>query len=102
MIETMITAIVHNIKDEIWGRAPSHKPTWSALCLADMGDTGALFVAVPQIGPRNISWMKQGKWVHMAKIGFEKYFMRKMKAGSGEPIYEKYMLKAIGVERLRR
>ena len=40
------------------------------------------------------------KWVHLAKIGFEKYFMRKMKSGNAEPAFEKYVLKALGVERL--
>ena len=65
-----------------------------------MGDTGAAFVAIPQIGPRNVNWFKKGKWVHLAKIAFEKYFIRKMKTGSSEPIYEKYMLKALGITRL--
>lgn len=66
-----------------------------------MGDTGVAFVALPQIPPRNVSWMKKGKWVHLAKVAFEKYFIRKMKKGSSEPIYEKYMLKALGISRLK-
>jgi sulfide:quinone oxidoreductase len=102
MIESMVTAIVHNIKAEIEGREPDTKGTWNAICLADMGDTGAAFVALPQIPPRNVAWMKKGKWVHLAKIAFEKYFIRKMKTGSSEPIYEKYMLKALGIERLQQ
>jgi sulfide:quinone oxidoreductase len=65
-----------------------------------MGDTGAAFVAMPQIGPRNVAWFKKGKWVHFAKIAFEKYFMRKMRTGTSEPVYEKYVLKALGIERL--
>jgi sulfide:quinone oxidoreductase len=40
--------------------------------------------------------------VHYAKIAYEKYFMRKMKTGSSEPVYEKYMLKALGIERLEK
>jgi sulfide:quinone oxidoreductase len=43
-----------------------------------MGDTGAAFVALPQIPPRNVNWFKMGKWVHLAKIAFEKYFIRKI------------------------
>jgi sulfide:quinone oxidoreductase len=39
--------------------------------------------------------------VHLAKIGFEKYFIRKMKKGTSEPVYEKYVMKAIGVEKLK-
>jgi hypothetical protein len=38
-----------------------------------MGDTGAAFVALPQIPPRNV----------------------KLKAGSAEPVYEKIVLKAL-------
>jgi len=100
MIESMVTAIVHNINDDIKGNELSHRGTWNAICLADMGDTGAAFVALPQIPPRNVAWMKKGKWVHLAKIAFEKYFIRKMKKGTSEPIYEKYILKALGINRL--
>ncbi len=100
MIETMVTAIVHNIADELNGRTACTKATWNAICLADMGDTGAAFVALPQIPPRNVNWFKKGKWVHLAKIAFEKYFMRKMRSGNSEPVYEKYVLKALGIVRL--
>ncbi|WP_031256171.1 NAD(P)/FAD-dependent oxidoreductase [Curvibacter lanceolatus] len=100
MIETMVTAIVHNIAADLSGQAANAKGSWNAICLADMGDTGAAFVALPQIPPRNVNWFKKGKWVHLAKIAFEKYFLYKMKTGSSEPVYEKYMLKALGIERL--
>jgi sulfide:quinone oxidoreductase len=43
-----------------------------------MGDTGAAFVALPQIPPRNAN----------------------LKTGSAEPVYEKIVLKALGIERL--
>ena len=33
------------------------------------------FVALPQIPPRNMNWFKKGKWVHLAKIAYEKYIM---------------------------
>jgi sulfide:quinone oxidoreductase len=100
MIESMVSAIVHNIAAELEGKPANAKGTWNAICLADMGDTGAAFVALPQIPPRNVSWFKKGKWVHYAKVAFEKYFIRKMKSGTSEPIYEKYLLKAVGIERL--
>jgi len=100
MIETMVTAIAHNIADELAGRPATAKGTWNAICLADMGDTGAAFVALPQIPPRNVNWFKKGKWVHYAKIAFEKYFMRKMKTGNSDPVYEKYVLRALGIVRL--
>jgi sulfide:quinone oxidoreductase len=100
MIETMVTAIVRNIAAEIAGQPATAKGTWNAICLADMGDTGAAFVALPQIPPRNVNWFKKGKWVHLAKVAFEKYFIHKMKTGSSEPVYEKVVLKALGIERL--
>ena len=34
-------------------------------------------------------------------IAFEKYFMRKIKNGNSEPVYEKYVLKLLGIERLK-
>ncbi len=101
MIESMVTAIVHNIADELSGKEGTTLATWNAICLADMGDTGAAFVALPQIPPRNVAWFKKGKWVHMAKIAFEKYFIRKMKKGTSEPIYEKYILKMLGIGKLK-
>jgi len=102
MIESMITAIVHNIEADLRGLPADWKGTWNAICLADMGDTGVAFVALPQIPPRNVAWMKKGKWVHLAKVAFEKYFIRKMKTGNSEPIYEKYILRLLGIERLER
>ncbi|MBK9955092.1 MAG: NAD(P)/FAD-dependent oxidoreductase [Rhodocyclaceae bacterium] len=100
MIESMVTATVHNIRRAIDGQQPDQQATWNAVCLADFGDNGAAFVAIPQIPPRNVSWFKKGKWVHLAKIAFEKYFLRKMKKGTTEPVYEKYVLKMLGVTRL--
>ncbi|MFZ6725938.1 NAD(P)/FAD-dependent oxidoreductase [Undibacterium sp. MH2W] len=100
MIESMVTAVVHNIEADLKGLPATSKGTWNAICLADMGDTGAAFVALPQIPPRNVAWFKKGKWVHLAKVAFEKYFMHKMKQGTSEPIYEKYVLKMMGIERL--
>lgn len=101
MIESMATAVAHNIRDALQGKEPSTQATWNAICLADMGDTGAAFVAIPQIPPRNVAWMKKGKWVHLAKKAFEKYFINKMKKGTSEPIFEKYILKMLGIDKLK-
>lgn len=101
MIESMVTATAHNIADELAGKEPTHKATLNALCLADFGDSGVAFLAKPQIPPRNVTWSAEGKWVHLAKIIFEKYFMRKIRKGISEPFYERAMLKLIGVVRLK-
>jgi len=102
MIESMVTATAHNIRDELDGKEPSHKGTWNALCLADFGDSGIAFLAMPQIPPRNVQWASRGKWVHWAKIGYEKYFMRKVRKGLSEPFYERLPLKVMGIMRLKK
>ncbi len=101
MIESMVTATAHNIRAVMDGQEPDEKATWNAICLADFGDTGAAFVALPQIPPRNVNWFKEGKWVHLAKVAFEKYFLRKMKKGTTEPLYEKYVLGVMGIKKLK-
>ena len=101
MIESMVTATAHNIQAQLAGKEPHATATWNAICLADFGDSGIAFVALPQIPPRNVNWFAEGKWVHLAKIAFEKYFIRKMKKGTPEPIYERYMLKAMGILKLK-
>ncbi|HYE34811.1 NAD(P)/FAD-dependent oxidoreductase [Methylocaldum sp.] len=101
MIESMVTATAHNIRDELDGKEPSEKGTWNALCLADLGDTGVAFVAKPQIPPRNVTWASKGRWVHLAKIAFEKYFIRKIRKGISEPFYERLGLKLMGIVRLK-
>ena len=92
MIESMVTAIAENFVEILDGKEPTHEATWNAVCLADFGDGGVAFVAQPQIPPRNLNWSASGKWVHLAKIGFEKYFLRKVRRGESEPFYEKLAL----------
>ena len=99
MIESMVTATAHNLGAMLRGGEVSIRPSWNAICLADFGDGGVAFVAQPQIPPRNANWAVQGKWVHLAKIGFEKYFLRKIKAGKSEPFYEHYLLKQLGIHK---
>lgn len=100
MIESMVSAIVHNIDAELRGEPPESTATWNAICLADLGDRGVAFVALPQIPPRNVTWAKSGRWVHWAKVAFEKYFLRKVRKGHAEPVYERYVLRALGIKRL--
>lgn len=102
MIESMVTATAHNIRDELDSKEPSHKATWNALCLADFGNRGVAFLAMPQIPPRNVQWSSGGKWVHWAKVAYEKYFLRKVRKGISEPGYEKYTLKLMGIMRLKK
>jgi len=101
MIESMVSAICANITAEIQGQPAAARATWNAICLADFGDTGVAFVAIPEIPPRNVTWARVGRWVHVAKIAFEKYFLRKVRTGSVTPVYEKYVLKALGIVPLK-
>jgi sulfide:quinone oxidoreductase len=101
MIESMVSAIVANIAAELRGEAPHAKATMNAICLADAGDEGMAFVALPELPPRNVTWAKKGKWVHLAKIAFEKYFLHKVRSGNTDPVYERYVLKLLGIERLQ-
>jgi len=100
MIESMVGAIVENIAADIAGREPSARATWNAICLADMGNKGIAFVALPQMPPRNVMWTRAGRWVHWAKVGFERYFLRKMRQGKAEMGYERRLLRLFGITRL--
>lgn len=101
MIESMVTAIANNLRDELAGKPVKARATWNAMCLADMGDSGFAFIALPQIPPRNVTKSMTGKWVHLAKVAYEKYFLRKMRKGKADPIYETYIMKAFGIDRLK-
>jgi len=56
----------------------SHVPQ-RAKWLTDMGTTGASYLSEPQVPLRDINWMRQGRWVHQAKVDFEKYFVNKIR-----------------------
>jgi sulfide:quinone oxidoreductase len=101
MIESMVTAATHNIGAAIEGREPENEATWNAVCLADFGDSGVAFIALPQIPPRNLNWASRGKWVHLAKVAYEKYFLHKVRAAKAEPYYERTILKMLGAVRLK-
>ena len=101
MIESMVTATAQNIARLIVGKEANAQGTWNAVCLADFGDSGVAFVAQPQIPPRNVNWSASGKWVHAAKIGFEKYFLRKIRMGKSEPYYERLALQMLGIDKLK-
>ncbi|MBP7648564.1 MAG: FAD-dependent oxidoreductase [Phenylobacterium sp.] len=101
MIESMVTAIAKNLGQIVDGQATTNEATWNAFCLADFGDGGVAFVAQPQIPPRNVNWAAEGKWVHLAKVAFEKYFLRKIKRGESEPFYEKLALDVMGLRKVK-
>ncbi|OLP17518.1 sulfide:quinone reductase [Leptolyngbya sp. 'hensonii'] len=102
MTEEMVISVAHNIALElgvISGRP--FKPTLQAICFADFGDTGALFLADPLLpdaeGKRHRALTMKGPWVSWMKTGFEKYFMDKMRVGWTMPWFERWALNAIGL-----
>jgi sulfide:quinone oxidoreductase len=101
MIESMVTAIAQNLAALVGGEAAGAEATWNAICLADFGDGGVAFIAQPQIPPRNVNWSASGGWVHLAKVGFEKYFLGKVRRGESETFYEKLALDLMGARKLK-
>jgi sulfide:quinone oxidoreductase len=102
MIESMVTATALNIGQLIRTELATHEATWNAICLADFGDSGVAFVAMPQNPPRNVNWASRGRWVHVAKVAFEKYFLHKVRAGTTEPYYEKAVMKLLDIGKIKR
>jgi sulfide:quinone oxidoreductase len=51
------------------------------VCLMDMGNTAAIMKAFPVLPPRQSSYMKKAVWAKWLKLGFERYFLWKMKNG---------------------
>ncbi|MCW5745706.1 MAG: FAD-dependent oxidoreductase [Alphaproteobacteria bacterium] len=102
MIESMVTATALNIGQLVRDQAATHEATWNAICLADFGDTGVAFVAMPQNPPRNVNWASSGKWVHVAKVAFEKYFLHKVRSGTSEPYYERAVMKLLDIGKIKR
>lgn len=83
------------------GEVPDAEASWNAFCLADLSDGGVAFVAQPQIPPRNVKWSTSGKWVHAAKIAFEKYFLYMICRGKAEPFHERFAMQALGFTKLK-
>ncbi len=101
MIESMVTATALSIGEIVRGKQPTHEATWNAICLADFGDSGVAFVAMPQNPPRNANWASSGRWVHVAKVAFEKYFLHKVRAGVTEPYYERVVMKMLDIGKIK-
>jgi sulfide:quinone oxidoreductase len=95
MTEAMATAVAHNIAVDLGVlKEPKQTPTLESICIAEYGDTGIVYVAIPVIpdpvtGKRRNSYALRGAWVNLAKSAFEGYFLLKMKWGLGMPWFER-------------
>ncbi|MGQ9871842.1 NAD(P)/FAD-dependent oxidoreductase [Leptodesmis sp.] len=102
MTEEMVMAAAHNIALDLGVISGQPiKPTLQAICFADFGDSGALFLADPLLpdaaGHRRRAFTTKGIWVSWMKTAFEKYFMNKMRVGWTMPWFERAGLWAIGL-----
>ncbi len=102
MTEEMVMAAAHNIALDLGVISGQPlKPTLQAICFADFGDSGALFLADPLLpdaaGHRHRAFTTKGIWVSWMKTAFEKYFMDKMRVGWTMPWFERAGLRAIGL-----
>ncbi|MEA5574659.1 FAD/NAD(P)-binding oxidoreductase [Calothrix sp. UHCC 0171] len=103
MTEAMGIAVAHNIARELGViQAAPVTPTLEAICMADFGDTGIIFIAAPVLpdsvtGKRRISVAKKGRWVSWIKVAFEKFFLIKMRLGMSVPWFERWGLRVLGL-----
>jgi len=73
--ETAVFNIVASLRGESLVSNIPQRARW----LSDMGENGAAYVTGPQVPLRDINWMRQGRWVHLAKVDFEKYFINRIR-----------------------
>ncbi|MCG9890023.1 MAG: NAD(P)/FAD-dependent oxidoreductase [Thermosynechococcaceae cyanobacterium MS004] len=107
MTEEMALSVAHNIALELGVISGAQlKPTLQAICFADFGNTGALFLADPLLpdaeGHRHRALTFHGPWVSWMKLGFEQYFLLKMRMGWTIPWFERWGFRAIGLPLVER
>ncbi|ABW25508.1 NAD(P)/FAD-dependent oxidoreductase [Acaryochloris marina] len=102
MVEAMGMAVAHNIALALGAISDQPvTPTLEAICFADFGDTGLLFLADPVLpdpvtGRRRRAITLGGRWVGWLKTAFERYFLAKMRWGAAVPWFERLGLRAAG------
>lgn len=73
--ETAVSNIVASLRGESLLSNIPQRARW----LSDMGENGAAYLSGPQVPLRDINWMRKGRWVHLAKVDFEKYFVNRVR-----------------------
>jgi sulfide:quinone oxidoreductase len=81
MTVKMAKTAAATIAADVTGKAPPEADELGVVCLMDMGNTAAIMKAYPVLPPRQSSYMKKAIWAKWMKLGFEKYFLYKMKHG---------------------
>ena len=82
--EQMAHVAAKNIAAQIRGEMPQHEKAFGdipAVCVMDAGNNGVLILADKMLPPRKHGVLIPGPQNHLFKLGFEKYFMWKMRTG---------------------
>lgn len=83
-IEAMAHTAAKNIAAQIRGEVPAHEKAFGdikAICVMDAGNNGVVILADKMLPPRKHGVLIPGPQAHLMKLGFEKYFIWKMKHG---------------------
>jgi sulfide:quinone oxidoreductase len=82
--EQMAHVAASNIAAQIRGEVPKEEKAFGdikAVCVMDAGNNGVIILADKMLPPRKHGILIPGPQAHLMKLGFEKYFMWKMKHG---------------------
>lgn len=82
--EVMAHTAATNIAAQIKGEPPTDSKAFAdikAVCVMDAGNNGVIILADKMLPPRKHGILIPGPQAHLMKLGFEKYFMWKMRNG---------------------
>lgn len=84
-IEAEVDAIARNIPARLRGDPLVDAEVRRVQWIADRGETGAVRLSEPHVPLSNINTLKQGRWVHSAKLDFEKRFVNRIRLRPAAP-----------------
>lgn len=82
--EVMAHTAASNIASQVKGETPAKAKAFGdikAVCVMDAGNNGVIILADKMLPPRKHGVLIPGPQAHLMKLGFEKYFMWKMRHG---------------------
>ncbi|MFC5177539.1 NAD(P)/FAD-dependent oxidoreductase [Nocardioides taihuensis] len=82
--EAMAHVAAKNIASQVKGEVPSAEKAFGdikAVCVMDAGNNGVIILADKMLPPRKHGVLIPGPQAHLMKLGFEKYFLWKMRHG---------------------
>ena len=82
--EVMAHIAAENIAAQVRGEAPTQAKSFAdikAVCVMDAGNNGVVILADKMLPPRKHGLLIPGPQAHLMKLGFEKYFLWKMRHG---------------------